>query len=82
MSPQISNQSIRAHTRSALFEVEMVLHELPRSASQPSVAIAKLQSDWQTLSEVLTERDLELAFEQALELRKRASQLFKPLCIL
>ena len=79
---QSSSQSIRAHTRSALFEVEMVLHEVPRSASQPGPELVQLKTDWQALSETLTQRDLELAFQQVLELRNRANLLFKPRCIL
>ena len=60
----------------------MVLHELPRSTSQAGPELLKLKTDWQTLSENLTERDLEAALQQVLELRNRANQLFKPACIL
>ena len=60
----------------------MVLHEAPRLVVQSNTELAQLKLDWLELSQKLTKSNLELGFQQALELRQRAGKLVKPVCIL
>ena len=70
-----SNRAIRSYTVSALFEVEMVLHELQAYANPFSLEFEQLQKQWQAQWQDVIQTDLEQAFLKAQILRQEASHL-------